>query len=612
MKYVILCVLAVALLHTAVRLAVSGGSDRDPMIEEVVDAYLLASGGRETIEEIQVVHTMDSITIAGLSGVSESWWVREPFSGRTSVDLGIVRQDVLMIGDSVWSLDRNGHLSTGSTEAVQEAELARKTIFYDAFLDPEDLVLGADTLVEGVKCWPLTITGDIEATMYISSESWLPALSTVSVMGIRIFQYPIGYTVVDGITGTTGTRDVIPALGHESVTRNLVTEYNVPVPDTVFSIRVPDADWTLEEEGRPWPFRLSDGHVYLDGSVGGRDVTLLLDSGAGATIIDSVLAAELGLEGIGEFVAQGIGGAESVSFVQVPEYSAAGATFTGQNLAVLPVDEPFYPYTWQHISMILGYDFLSRFVTLLDFGESTISLWDPDSFVYAGEGHTAEVAQTMSLLSIDVLLEDSVQVTLLLDTGAAGTLHFTPTFFDEHPDFLDGRETFTTVARGVGGLDSITAFRVGSLEIGGYRIPGGICSSFEGAPVLAQYHGIIGTGVLARFRVYLDYGNGLLILEPSSLFDEGLPEDMTGMGFETDGQRITVGQVVKGSPGDLAGVEPGDELLSVDGIEVPAGDSEALDDLIPVDEGETFVLTVRRDGRELDLAVTTARLLPVE
>ncbi len=612
MKYVLLVTVAVSVLHMIVKFALGGAPDITPDLEEVVERYLDACGGRTAIEEIDVIHTMDSITIAGISGVTESWWIREPFSGRTSIDLGIVKQEVLIIGDSVWTLDRNGHLSTGSREALQEAELARKTVFYSVFLDPSDLELAPDTIVDGTRTWPLVIGGGVPVTLYISEETWLPILSTVEAMGIVILQYPLEYTNVDGIVSAMGTRDLIPAFGQESITKNILTEYNVPVPDTVFSIAVPDADWFLARGGTAWSFELSDGHVYLDGMVGDRPVTILLDSGAGATVIDSTLASELDLEGIGEFVAQGIGGAQSVSFVEVPEYSIAGATFTGQNLAVLPLDAPFYPYTGKHIGLVLGYDFLSRFITLLDFGESSLTLWDPDSFEYTGDAGYVDVTQTMSLLSLEALLEDSIPVTLLLDTGAGGNLHLTPTFFEEYPDFLGERDTYETIARGIGGLDTIRAFRVRSITFGGYRIPCGISSSFGGAPILSQYHGIIGTGILARFRIYFDYGNGRIILEPSSIFAEGLPEDMTGIGFETDGERILVSHVVEGSAGESAGVLPGDILLAVEGAENLSGDLNRLEELIPATEGASFRITVLRNGEELDLVVTTTRLLSLK
>lgn len=601
----------IPLMIVLMLLTQSCGSAPEELIDlqYVVERYLEATGGRENLETLRVIHTTDSITVAGLSGTTESWWVREPFSGRTTIDLGIVKQEVLMIGDSAWTVDRNGHLSVGSQEALQEAELAKKTVFYDIFLNPVDLELLPDTLIDGIAAWPVVIHGETPVTLYLSEKTWLPVLVTVTVMGMEIRQYPSDYTDINGIITAMSTRDVIPAFGQESISRNIVTEYNVPVPDSIFSIRESEMDWLLSSPGQPVPFELSDGHVYLEGDICGRTVTILLDSGAGATVVDSVLAAELGLEGTGSFVAQGLGGAQSISFVQVSEYTVAGATVSGQNLAVMPLDRPFYPATGKHIGVVLGYDFLSRFVTLLDFGRNQITLWDPDSFHYSGDQPTIPVTRTMSLLSIDAILEDSIPVTLLLDTGAGGNLHLTPTFFEDYPDFLGGRATFESVAQGVGGKEEIVAFRVSSITLGEHIVPCGIASSFGDTPILSQFHGIIGTGILARFRLYLDYDRGTIILEPSSLYEDGLPEDMTGLGYEIEGSSIVVKHVISGSAADAAGVLEGDILVRFNGTRVGADDLDELEALVPDEEGYVLELVVLRDGAEFSLDITLSRFV---
>lgn len=581
-------------------------------LQYVVERFLEATGGRENLEALRVIHTTDSITIAGLSGTTESWWVREPFSGRTTIDLGIVRQEVLMIGDSAWTVDRNGHLSLGSQEALQEAELAQKTVFYDVFLNQTDLELLSDTLIDGIAAWPVVIHGETPVTLYLSEKTWLPVLLTVTIMGMEIRQYPSDYTDIGGVISAMSTRDVIPAFGQESISRNILTEYNVSVPDSIFSIREGATDWLLSSPGQPAPFELSDGHIYLEGDICGRTVTILLDSGAGATVVDSVLASELGLEGTGNFVAQGLGGAQSVSFVHVSEYTVAGATVSGQNLAVMPLDRPFYPATGKHIGVILGYDFLSRFVTLLDFGRNEITLWDPDSFRYAGDQPTIPVTRTMSLLSIDAVLEDSIPVTLLLDTGAGGNLHLTPTFFEDYPDFLGGRPTFQSVVQGVGGKEEIVAFRVSEITLGEHTVPCGISSSFGDTPILSQFHGIVGTGILARFRLYLDYGRGTIILEPSSLYEEGLPEDMMGLGYEIEEGSIVVKHVISGSAADASGVLEGDILVSLNGTPVGADDLDELELLVPDEEGSTLELVVLRDGAEISLDIMLSRLITAD
>jgi hypothetical protein len=586
-----------------------GPSSSAEDVDGIVGSYVEAVGGRERLESLRVVHTVDSLEIAGLRGRSESWWSRSPFRGRSVVEVGPVRQEVLVLGDSVWSVDHNGQLSQGDPQARTEADLARMTVFYDAFLEPEGITLLGDTTLDGSAAVGLSMDGPNGLKIYLSRETWLPVLLSVDVMGMQIRQFPGGYQEIEGVVVATSTVDSIPALGQASRSWNVLTEFDVPVPDTVFNPMTASVDWELLSPGEPHPFELVGQHIYMQGTVCDRPVTVLLDSGAGATVIDSALAAELGLEGVGEFVAGGVGGAQTFSFVQVPRYGLASARVTGQNLAVMPLSEAFYPSTGKHIRMVVGYDFLSRFVTRIDYGARQITLYDPQGFTYEGEGTSVPASREMSVLSLNAVIEDSLQVRLLLDTGAGGNLHLTERFLGEHPRFMEGRPSFQTEFQGVGGEETATVFRIDSLTLGGFTVPGGLCSSFQGPPMLEAYDGILGTGVLARFVVCLDYAGERVILEPSSLFEEGLHEDMTGLSLRICEGMLIVDGVIEGSAAEEAGVLPGDTLVSIEGLPVDGASFTELKDLLPEKEGETFTVGVRRDDGELRLEITTRRHL---
>ncbi|MGM0628744.1 MAG: aspartyl protease family protein, partial [Candidatus Fermentibacterota bacterium] len=408
------------------------------------------------------------------------------------------------------------------------------------------------------------------------------------------------------------TRDTLPAMGQAIVTSNIRTELDRPVPDSVFSLTPGGADWELETQGEPFPFTLSGEHIYIDGRIAGREVTCLLDSGAGATVIDSALAEELGLEPVGEFAAQGVGGTSSFSFVELPEYRLGPAVIRGQKLAVMNLDQRFYPSTGMHIGMVVGYDLLSRFVTRIDYGEETIALYDPEVFEYEGDGRELPVEQSMSLLSFGAVLEDSIEVRLLLDTGAGGALHLTPSFFESNPGFLQDREFLESTVEGVGGEDTALVFRAGELELADYAVPAGLCSRFPGTAALDEYDGIAGNRILARFRLWLDYRRQRVILEPSELYDEGLPEDVTGFGVRIRGGRLVVNRVLEGSPADLAGMREDDVLVSVDGVPVGPSGLDTLNRLLPERPGREVDLLVRRSGMELELTLESAPLLPLD
>lgn len=604
--------LALAAAAVVFPLLASGCAGDDALPKDgTMEACIEALGGREALEELRVIHTVDSLSLAGMSGTTESWWVREPFMGYSVTGIGPVVQQVLIIGDSVWTVDRNGHLSPGGVEQRDQMELSRATIFYDHLLVPSGVSIGPDTMIDGVAAFPLRLEDQPNVVFYHSRETMLPVLMTASTMGIAVENRPGGYRTVDGIVTSTRSTSSIPALGQEMVTWNVLTEYNAAVPESVFVLASAGADWELEDPGTPRPVHLRGEHLYLDGTVEGRPVNILLDSGAGATVIDSSLAAELGLTGTGQLTARGIGGTRDFSLAEVASYSAAGAHVSNQTLPVMPMADEFHSFTGERIDLIIGYDFLSRFVTRIDYGSRTITLFDPDGFQPDLQGATVLPAQrSMGLLSVEAVLEDSIPVRLLLDTGAGGNVHLTPAFFRRHPEFLSKRPVFETEMQGVGGPDTITGFRVSTVTLGDHRVPGGLCSSFSGGDMLDVFDGILGNGVLSRFVVHLDYGSTRVILEPSSIFLEGLPEGLTGMGLETLGGRMLIGNVIAGSAADEAGVRRGDVLLEVDGVPVPDAPPWAVSDMFPESEGVSVRLSLLRDGTDIETVMVTRRLVP--
>lgn len=581
--------------------------------EEALDRYVAATGGRERLGSLSSVHTRDSIFMAGLAGTVESWYTRSPFRGRTVVEIGPVHQEVLMLGDSVWSLDRNGRVTPGDPQARTEAEMARLTMFHDVYLYPEGRVsLLGDTVIGGEETVGLQVDAQQPFRLYLSRESWLPVMQSTEVMGMRALSYPGDYREVDGVMVPASTRDTLPALGQGIRTESILAELDEPVPDTVFALADGDADWELESPGERFPFTLSGEHIYIDGTVAGREATYLLDSGAGATVIDSALADRLGLDAVGEFAAQGVGGTSSFAFVEVPEYRLGPAVISGQKLAVMPLDARFYPSTGMHIGMVIGYDLLSRFVTMIDYGAGEMALFESEGFDYDGDGRELPVEQSMSLLSFQATLEDSIELRLLLDTGAGGNLHLTPAFFEANPGFLDDRQVVESTVEGVGGEDTALVFRAGELELAGYSVPAGLCSRFPGTAALEEYDGIAGNGILSRFVLWLDYDRARVILEPSALFEEGLPGDYTGFGVRIRGGELVVKQVLEGSPADVAGLREGDVLVSLEGMPVGPDSLDRLKALLPHSPGRRLEAVVRRGGEEMELELTSSELLPLD
>lgn len=63
---------------------------------------------------------------------------------------------------------------------------------------------------------------------------------------------------------------------------------------------------------------LPSNHVYVPGVVTGHETKMLVDTGAGITVLDNAFARKLGLRRVGSVTVSGVGGKDSGRYVRVP------------------------------------------------------------------------------------------------------------------------------------------------------------------------------------------------------------------------------------------------------------------------------------------------------
>lgn len=103
-------------------------------------------------------------------------------------------------------------------------------------------------------------------------------------------------------------------------------------------------------------------------------------------------------------------------------------------------------------------------------------------------------------------------------------------------------------------------------------------------------------------------------MDPSvyDLVNQDLSGEITGIGvvIETveDTKEIRVVQILKGTPADTAGIEPGDIFTKVDGEDVTGMSQLELAGKVRGPEGEKVVITVKRGDSEQDFTITRAKI----
>ena len=146
-----------------------------------------------------------------------------------------------------------------------------------------------------------------------------------------------------------------------------------------------------------------------------------------------------------------------------------------------------------------------------------------------------------------------------------------------------------------------------SVAIGSYSWKHPVISlsgATTGALASSDYAGNIGNRILERFKCTFDYEHRVLHLEPGARYAQ--PDHFTRTGVQLmkrDG-KFVIGQVIKGSPAQKAGLEVGDEVLAID--DKPAGDWRRGDLETLFEEGKPgrkVTFSIARDGHAMNVTL---------
>jgi hypothetical protein len=236
--------------------------------------------------------------------------------------------------------------------------------------------------------------------------------------------------------------------------------------------------------------------------------------------------------------------------------------------------------TGRPIHGILGSSFFRNVVVQLDFKRQRIILRKPETFEKPDNSfHVFDVdirsgkpyVRAQAAVSGDTTLD----LTLLVDTGAGLPLllhNNTDPRLRLPQNYIVGR-----LGLGLGGYVEGHLGRIDDLRLGDLSFTH-IVTSFQdlsGSVTLDSSrfrNGLIGTQLLMRFQVYIDYIDEKMYLRPTGRYNKKFKMDRSGLVLYAMGQNLNIFVVqdtLANSPAAKADIHPGDVIRTIGGL--PAG-----------------------------------------
>jgi len=363
------------------------------------------------------------------------------------------------------------------------------------------------------------------------------------------------------------------------------------------------------------PFELIDNRIFVDVRVNGRGpYRFILDTG-GVNIVTPEIADLLGLARRDSLPLDGAGGGKvPACYTDLDSLSVGAITMRNQEAIVVsfrPIQEAM---GFERMDGLLGYELFSQFVADIDYDAARIDFSRPGerpppsdavAVPFEFRGHIPKIRARL----------DGREGDFVVDTGDRSSLTiFTPYQRQHGLPEADTPRYHAMTGYGIGGpiratLITGSTLAIGPLMLGGIltRLPDPGNGAFDAEDVA----GSIGTGVLKRFQLRVDYPGRTLWLKPGAQFGQGDACDRSGFWLARRGAELEVMDVVPNGPADAAGLVVDDRIVRIDGAPVDSIALPAFRRRLAIDPpGTEIEFLVRRGTDRVPRGLVLRDLLP--
>ena len=365
-------------------------------------------------------------------------------------------------------------------------------------------------------------------------------------------------------------------------------------------------------------FKLINNLIVVPVFINGSDtMRFILDTGVSHTMITSLNGAPgISFNYAREIELFGMGSGREVkafhSFGNVLELP--GIQGFNHNIIILKEDFDFLSQgLGTQIHGLLGYDVFDSFVVEVDYKSRRLIFYDRKYYMSRrrekalkkSQAIDIEIVRRKPFINATVLddFNQEIDARLLIDCGASHAI----SLFKSSDDRLEipDNSIYTFVGVGLSGDIYGHIGRAKRFTIGDYKIKKPLVTYPDDESVnITGYDndrsGSIGADILRRFDVIFDYRGKEMLLKPNSSYKNPFKYNLSGIDVTTPIPDISVFEIAKvrkGSPAWIAGLEVGDQIVTINGVETREYQLSNIIQLLQSRDGRKLTVGIRRQDQ---------------
>lgn len=287
----------------------------------------------------------------------------------------------------------------------------------------------------------------------------------------------------------------------------------------------------------------------------------------------------------------------------------------GQGHSMLVLDQDYLELKnsmGTEVHGILGYELFSRFVVTVNYETKRLILERPDKFKPRKSFQVLPITveDTKPFIRVPLAMTDSAKfiAKLLVDSGASHGI-----FLEIDSDSavqVPKKNIDAVLGRGLGGIIIGKIGRVRQLSLGSYQLPNLIANfPIDYIPKDSTQennkkhrNGSIGGDLLSRFTVVFDFPHEKIYLKKNGTFNKKFYYNLSGLTIRAKGARLRdfeISDVRKDTNAEKCGLQAGDRLLIVNGIDLSELELNNVNSLFNRKPGKKIKLMIMRNGEKL-------------
>ena len=366
------------------------------------------------------------------------------------------------------------------------------------------------------------------------------------------------------------------------------------------------------------PFESVGTYVIVKVKINGSTpLNFILDTGVRNIIITELFNEDsVSLQYINEINLRGLGTGGKLNAYASNNNKIQVGKVNLNNLNVYVLKEDIFNLSRQtgsKINGLIGIDFFQDYLVEINYNKKRINFFENESFQPPkGYGMMPITVESRKMyLELSVLETDSASrnIKMLLDTGAELNAWF-QTISNESihipSKYVQGR-----IGQGLNGEVSGKFARIPQLCIGEFCMKNPIVAFPDSAAIAdivfgSDRDGTIGSQILSRFNIFIDYQNKRFYFKPNHTFNKPFTYNIAGIEIEQTipfFPQTEVLNVWKNSPAEQAGLKIGDQIIEINAVKAFQMKISEIKLIFETPAKYPLNLILLRDNKEIKLKI---------